>query len=109
MFFWFFLFFALFIDLLTDKVQPLSTGTTKEECSGHGLCFRHVAESTQPTPPNAFSNALTPGQVREVFVIHVGGTRCVTSSTDHSLKIQARITLTVEVIRTCICLFLLYV
>jgi hypothetical protein len=46
-------------------------------------------------------------EVREVFVIHVGGTRCVPSSTDHTLKILARITWTVEVIRTCICLFLL--
>jgi hypothetical protein len=37
-----------------------------------------------------------------VFVVHVGGTRCVTSSTGNIMKIQARITLTVEVIRTCI-------
>ena len=44
--------------------------------------------------------------VREVFIIHVGGTHGVTSSTDHSMKIQARITLTVECIRTCICVFL---
>jgi hypothetical protein len=37
----------------------------------------------------------------------VGGTRCVTSSTDNIMKIRARITLTVEFIRTCIflCLF----
>ena len=40
--------------------------------------------------------------VREIFIIHVGGTRCVTSSTDHIMKIRARITLTVEFIRTCI-------
>jgi hypothetical protein len=40
--------------------------------------------------------------VREIFLIHVGGTRCVTSSTDHIMKIRARITLTVECIRTCI-------
>ena len=44
-----------------------------------------------------------------VFVIHVGGTRCVTSSTDNIMKIRARITLTVEFIRTCLFLFLLYV
>ena len=44
-----------------------------------------------------------------VFVIHVGGTRCVTSSTDNIMKIHARITLTVECIRTCIFLFLFYV
>ena len=48
-------------------------------------------------------------QVREVFIVHVGGTRCVTSSPDNIMNIHARITLTVEVIRTCICLFLLYV
>ena len=47
--------------------------------------------------------------VKSVFMIHVGGTRCVTSSTDNNMKIRARITLTVEVIRTCIFLFLLYV
>jgi hypothetical protein len=44
--------------------------------------------------------------VNLVFVIHVGGTRCVTSSTDNIMKIRARITLTVEFIRTCICIFL---
>ena len=43
--------------------------------------------------------------VKSVFMIHVGGTRCVTSSTDNIMKIHARITLTVEFIRTCICLF----
>ena len=42
------------------------------------------------------------GGVREVFLIHVGGTRCVTSSTDHIMNRQARITWTVECIRTCI-------
>jgi hypothetical protein len=47
--------------------------------------------------------------VKSVFVIHVGGTRCVTSSTDNIMKILARMTLTVEVIRTCIFLCLLYV
>ena len=34
--------------------------------------------------------------------IHVGGTRCVPSSTDNIMNRQARITLTVECIRTCI-------
>jgi hypothetical protein len=47
--------------------------------------------------------------VKSVIVIHVGGTRCVTSSTDNNLKRQARITLTVEFIRGYIFLFLLYV
>ena len=50
-----------------------------------------------------------PRSVREVFVIHVGGTRYVTSSTDNIMKIRARITLTVEFIRTCIFVFLFYV
>jgi hypothetical protein len=47
--------------------------------------------------------------VREVFIVHVGCTRCVTSSTDNNLKIHARITLNVEFIRTCIFIFLFYV
>jgi len=47
--------------------------------------------------------------VREVFVIHVGGTRCVPSSTDNNMNIYAWITLTVECIRTGLFLFLLHV
>ena len=47
--------------------------------------------------------------VKSIFIIHVGGTRCVTFSTDNIMKIRARITLTVECIRTCIVLFLFYV
>ena len=43
--------------------------------------------------------------VREVFVIHVGGTRYVTSGTDNIMNIHARITLNVEFIRGCIFLF----
>jgi len=45
--------------------------------------------------------------VREVFVVHVGGTRCVTSSTDNIMKRQARITLTVDCTRGCIVIFLI--
>ena len=48
-------------------------------------------------------------QVREVFIVHVGGTRYVTSFTDNIMNIHARITLTVEFIRGCIFIFLLYV
>ena len=46
-----------------------------------------------------------------VFIVHVGcrSTRCVTSSTDQIVKILARITLSVEFIRTCIFIFLFYV
>ena len=47
--------------------------------------------------------------VKSVFMIHVGGTRCVTSSTDHIMKIHFRITLTVEFIRGYIFKFLFYV
>ena len=47
--------------------------------------------------------------VKSIFIIHVGGTRCVTFSTDNIMKIRARITLTVEFIRECIFIFLLYV
>ena len=43
--------------------------------------------------------------VKLVFVVHVGGTRYVTSSTDNIMKRLARITLTVEFIRTCIFIF----
>ena len=41
----------------------------------------------------------------EICLVHVGGTRCVPSSTDNTLKILARITWTVEVIRTCLFIF----
>ena len=44
-----------------------------------------------------------------VLMIHVGGTRCVTSSTDNIMKIRARITLIVEFIRGYIFIFLFYV
>ena len=48
-------------------------------------------------------SVLRQARVREIcMIVHVGGTRCVTSSTDHTMKIQARIILTVECIRTCI-------
>jgi len=43
--------------------------------------------------------------VKSVFIVHVGGTRCVTSSTTNNMKIHVRITLTVECIRTCIFIF----
>jgi len=45
----------------------------------------------------------------EVFLVHVGCTRCLTSSTDHYMKIHARKTLGVEFIRASIFLFLFYV
>ena len=42
-----------------------------------------------------------------MFIVHVGGTRCVTSSTDQIMNIHARIPLTVECIRTCLFVFLM--
>ena len=47
--------------------------------------------------------------VKSVFIIHVGGTRYVTSSTDNIMKIHFRITLNVEFIRGYIFIFLFYV
>jgi hypothetical protein len=47
--------------------------------------------------------------VREVFMIHVGGTRCVPSRTDNIMKRRARITLNDEFIRGYIFLFLCHV
>ena len=49
---------------------------------------------------------IVPRYVKSVFMIHVGGTRGVPSSTDNTMNIHVRITLTVEFIRTCIFLFL---
>jgi hypothetical protein len=42
---------------------------------------------------------------RYVFIVHVGRTRCVTSSTDQIMKTHACITLGVEFIRACILYF----
>jgi hypothetical protein len=49
------------------------------------------------------------GYVKSIFIVHVGGTRYVTSRTDNIMKIHARITLKVEFIRGYIFIFLLYV
>ena len=55
------------------------------------------------------AKALRIRYVKSVFIIHVGGTRCVTSSIENIMKIRARITLTVEFIRGYIFKFLFYV
>ena len=47
--------------------------------------------------------------VREVFVVHVGGTRCVTWSIDRMIQIHARITWGVEFIRAIFFIFFFYV
>ena len=91
---------------------------------GTGRLQVYLSETLLPPPSSNqvnlhFGNLRTPfyhqvhvniaAVVREVFVIHVGGTRCVTSSTDNIMKIRARITLIVEVIRGYIFIFLFYV
>ena len=68
--------------------------------------LRNAGDASPLRQPHQVAAAAAVVQVKYVFIVHVGGTRCVTSSTDHSMTIHVRITLTVEVIRTCICLFL---
>ena len=67
---------------------------------------QYETETTIQGTPQNIPLALLDRVVREVLMIHVGGTRCVTSSTDHYLKMHACITLSVECIRTCICICL---
>jgi hypothetical protein len=71
-----------FVGLACDRLHCV------DECHGRGACLNTV---------------------REVFVIHVGGTRCVTSSTGNIMNIHARINLNVEFIRGYIFKCLLYV
>ena len=62
---------------------------------------KSVAEKATRWPWTTVA-AVGHGYVKSVFIVHVGGTRDVTSRTNNIMKIQARITLKVEVIRTCI-------
>ena len=48
-------------------------------------------------------------EVRKVFIVHVGGTRCVTWSIDRIIQIHARITWGVEFIRAIFFIFFFYV
>ena len=86
---------------------------TRNGCENWRVLRPAFKKDFDPTWPGPWFNAC--GRkgprclVREVFIIHVGGTRCVTSSTDNIMKIRARITLTVEFIRTCIFIFWFYV
>ena len=125
--------FALFIDLLTDKLQLLFQANLATRPKADEVAFVETDEfrneAVEFTCPGA-QTLLWPGvlaklsvdhmdfhhvpsgsvvYVKLVFVIHVGGTRCVPSSTDNIVKIHARITLTVEFIRGYIFLFLFYV
>ena len=72
--------------------------------SGRWNVCRHATTIHSPPPrfqgPHRLHRKKCAWYVKSVFLIHVGGTRCVTSSTDNIMKIQARITLTVEFIRT---------
>ena len=102
----FLFFFALFIDLLTDKVQPLfkkaQIGTLSSEVEVMVQHHRHHEHGNYRSKDDK-------EYVKSVFIIHVGGTRCVTSSIENIMKIRARITLTVEFIRGYIFKFLFYV
>jgi hypothetical protein len=72
--------------------------------------FLYVSASLELKHLNDAPDDITDHEyVKSVFIVHVGGTRCVTSSTDNNLKIHARITLTVEFIRGYIFIFLFYV
>ena len=62
-----------------------------------------LCDEVHVAPAATFRNIANIVKVRSI--VHVGCTRCVTSSTDHIMKIHVRITLTVKVIRTRIFLF----
>ena len=66
-----------------------------------------LCDEVHVAPAATFRNIANIVKVRSI--VHVGCTRCVTSSTDHIMKIHVRITLTVEFIRGYIFIFLFYV
>ena len=70
--------------------------------------FFHKFNGVQNISSMALTLSGTP-YVKSAFIVHVGGTRCVTFSTANNMKIHVRITLNVECIRTRIFLFLFYV
>ena len=84
-----------------DEVEETSTGETDD-----GETDDEETDDDDAMAEEALEEAEVYVLVREVFVVHVGGTRCVTFSTANNMKIRARITLTVEFIRTRIFLFL---
>ena len=97
----------------TQPTQPTLRMSTTTTTTTRWMCC-WASKATPPTPPCTRRTVLTcrrspTGQVREICIIHVGGTRCVPSSTDHIMKRQARITLKVECTRTCNIVFLLQV
>ena len=108
-------------DLVTNNVFATTFVTPSRLAKPHMLCVRFNQEPWSLVRPviaikaaqlesasgNYGGALLNVGlKVREIcFIVHVGGTRCVTSSTDHYMKMHACITLSVEFIRTCIFLF----
>ena len=84
----------------------IKTNAPFRDCSQrhveNGLCNLKTGECKC----DSVDNATAAYPVREVFVIHVGGPRCGTASTDNIRTIQARITLHVASIRrACIFIF----
>ena len=69
---------------------------------------RNTMATTRPKVLRAHGHTTT-RYVKSVFIVHVGGTRCVTFSIENIMNIRARITWTVEFIRGYIFICLLYV
>jgi len=78
-----------------------------EDNVGSRLTF--VRLYAQTVSPFGLAVFFPNGYVKSVFIVHVGGTRYVTSSTDNIMKIHSRITLKVEFIRGYIFICLFYV
>jgi hypothetical protein len=84
-------------------------GTNPKAPSTRSMAVVKVTETTFTlawAPPD---DVKASAYVKSVFIIHVGGTRCVASSTAIIMKIHARTTLNVEFIRGYIFIFLFYV
>ena len=95
----------------TSSVDTTAASSNNVVDSGAPLEAPYLTIHTHPSiSTSARCKQCPPGRyVKLVFVIHVGGTRYVTSSTGNIMKIHARITLTVEFIRGYIFIFLFYV
>ena len=72
------------------------------------LIFTRATTKNVPRVATATGRVKT-GPVRAVFVIHVGGTRCVTWSIDRIVQRHACITWGVELILAIFFIFFLYV
>ena len=100
--------------IVEEEVEKVNEQRYQVEKAGGGesaltidSLLRNAGDASPLRQPHQVAAAAAAAvQVKYVFIVHVGGTRCVTSSTDHSMTIHVRITLTVEVIRTCIFVFL---